>query len=235
MSLKPQGCMSRSRAQQALRQARVRHSDLWLQALGTLAGCTLFLEVALKCVQVRPMASEVNWGLFEGLGWAGGGGVAITLRSPAPPLKCSLPCGVSPEIGVCGPPPARPSCFLLLGHVSTCLAGFAVAQCINQHSSPSLSSTSASGSPSGSGSASHCDSGGTSSSSTPSATQSPSGMGRVTRCGVGVAGGLRGTLRSLRAETADPHPAPPCRRVWGLRRSGFCVRSDAALPTCRLG
>ncbi|XP_044090016.1 protein CLEC16A isoform X5 [Neovison vison] len=54
------------------------------------------------------------------------------------------------------------------------IAGFAVAQCINQHSSPSLSSTSASGSPSGSGSASHCDSGGTSSSSTPSATQSPS-------------------------------------------------------------
>ncbi|XP_059271296.1 protein CLEC16A isoform X3 [Mustela nigripes] len=52
--------------------------------------------------------------------------------------------------------------------------GFAVAQCINQHSSPSLSSASASGSPSGSGSASHCDSGGTSSSSTPSATQSPS-------------------------------------------------------------
>ncbi|XP_047568855.1 protein CLEC16A isoform X4 [Lutra lutra] len=54
------------------------------------------------------------------------------------------------------------------------IAGFAVAQCINQHSSPSLSSASASGSPSGSGSASRCDSGGTSSSSTPSATQSPS-------------------------------------------------------------
>lgn len=54
--------------------------------------------------------------------------------------------------------------------------GFAVAQCINQHSSPSLSSPSpsASGSPSGSGSTSHCDSGGASSSSTPSATQSPS-------------------------------------------------------------
>ncbi|KAK7825841.1 hypothetical protein U0070_008597, partial [Myodes glareolus] len=55
-----------------------------------------------------------------------------------------------------------------------CLAGFAVAQCINQHSSPSLSSPSppsASGSPGGSGSTSHCDSGG--SSSTPSATQSP--------------------------------------------------------------
>lgn len=50
--------------------------------------------------------------------------------------------------------------------------GFAVAQCINQHSSPSLSSPSASGSPSGS--TSHCDSGGASSSSTPSATQSPS-------------------------------------------------------------
>nr|XP_048289160.1 protein CLEC16A [Myodes glareolus] len=52
--------------------------------------------------------------------------------------------------------------------------GFAVAQCINQHSSPSLSSPSppsASGSPGGSGSTSHCDSGG--SSSTPSATQSP--------------------------------------------------------------
>ncbi|XP_047389015.1 protein CLEC16A isoform X4 [Sciurus carolinensis] len=52
--------------------------------------------------------------------------------------------------------------------------GFAVAQCINQHSSPSLSSPSppsASGSPSSSGNTSHCDSGG--SSSTPSATQSP--------------------------------------------------------------
>ncbi|XP_040829266.1 protein CLEC16A isoform X1 [Ochotona curzoniae] len=52
--------------------------------------------------------------------------------------------------------------------------GFAVAQCINQHSSPSLSSPSppsASGSPSGS--TSHCDSGGASSSSTPSAAQSP--------------------------------------------------------------
>ncbi|XP_045640319.1 protein CLEC16A isoform X3 [Ursus americanus] len=54
------------------------------------------------------------------------------------------------------------------------IAGFAVAQCINQHSSPSLSSPSASGSPSGSGSTSHCESAGTSSSSTPSATQSPS-------------------------------------------------------------
>uniref|UniRef100_A0A2K5TX61 C-type lectin domain containing 16A n=1 Tax=Macaca fascicularis TaxID=9541 RepID=A0A2K5TX61_MACFA len=56
------------------------------------------------------------------------------------------------------------------------IAGFAVAQCINQHSSPSLSSQSppsASGSPSGSGSTSHCDSGGTSSSSTPSTAQSP--------------------------------------------------------------
>ncbi|XP_027626866.1 protein CLEC16A isoform X4 [Tupaia chinensis] len=54
--------------------------------------------------------------------------------------------------------------------------GFAVAQCINQHSSPSLSSPSppsASGSPSGRGSTSHCDSGGASSSSTPSAAQSP--------------------------------------------------------------
>uniref|UniRef100_A0A8C2LG96 C-type lectin domain family 16, member A n=1 Tax=Cricetulus griseus TaxID=10029 RepID=A0A8C2LG96_CRIGR len=52
--------------------------------------------------------------------------------------------------------------------------GFAVAQCINQHSSPSLSSPSppsASGSPGGSGSTSHYDSGG--SSSTPSAAQSP--------------------------------------------------------------
>uniref|UniRef100_A0A8C6WBS0 C-type lectin domain family 16, member A n=1 Tax=Nannospalax galili TaxID=1026970 RepID=A0A8C6WBS0_NANGA len=51
--------------------------------------------------------------------------------------------------------------------------GFAVAQCINQHSSPSLSSPSppsASGSPSCSGTTSHCDSG---SSSTPSAAQSP--------------------------------------------------------------
>uniref|UniRef100_A0A8I6A199 C-type lectin domain containing 16A n=1 Tax=Rattus norvegicus TaxID=10116 RepID=A0A8I6A199_RAT len=59
--------------------------------------------------------------------------------------------------------------------------GFAVAQCINQHSSPSLSSPSppfASGSPGGSGSTSHCDSGG--SSSAPSATQSPAGIGRGT-------------------------------------------------------
>nr|KAF6489073.1 C-type lectin domain containing 16A [Molossus molossus] len=54
--------------------------------------------------------------------------------------------------------------------------GFAVAQCINQHSSPSLPSPppSASGSPSGSGSTSHCDSGGASSSSTSSVAQSPS-------------------------------------------------------------
>lgn len=53
---------------------------------------------------------------------------------------------------------------------------FAVAQCINQHSSPSLSSPSpsASGSPSGSASSSHCDSGAASSSSTPSVAQSPS-------------------------------------------------------------
>ncbi|XP_023385386.1 protein CLEC16A isoform X3 [Pteropus vampyrus] len=56
--------------------------------------------------------------------------------------------------------------------------GFAVAQCINQHSSPSLSSPSpsASGSPSGSGNTSHCDSGGASSSSTPSVAQSPTGV-----------------------------------------------------------
>ncbi|XP_073070857.1 protein CLEC16A isoform X4 [Manis javanica] len=54
--------------------------------------------------------------------------------------------------------------------------GFAVAQCINQHSSSSLSSPSpsTSGSPGGSGSTSRGDSGGASSSSTPSATQSPS-------------------------------------------------------------
>ncbi|XP_054945715.1 protein CLEC16A-like [Physeter macrocephalus] len=53
--------------------------------------------------------------------------------------------------------------------------GFAVAQCMNQHSSSSLSSPSpsASGSPSVSGSASHCDSGGARSSSSPSAAQSP--------------------------------------------------------------
>uniref|UniRef100_A0A8C8YLJ2 C-type lectin domain containing 16A n=1 Tax=Prolemur simus TaxID=1328070 RepID=A0A8C8YLJ2_PROSS len=54
--------------------------------------------------------------------------------------------------------------------------GFAVAQCINQHSPPTLSSQSppsASGSPSDSGSTSHCDSGGASSSSTPSVAQSP--------------------------------------------------------------
>nr|XP_012640289.1 protein CLEC16A isoform X3 [Microcebus murinus] len=54
--------------------------------------------------------------------------------------------------------------------------GFAVAQCINQHSSPTLSSQSppsASGSPSDSGSTSRCDSGAASSTSTPSAAQSP--------------------------------------------------------------
>ncbi|XP_012587406.1 PREDICTED: protein CLEC16A isoform X2 [Condylura cristata] len=51
--------------------------------------------------------------------------------------------------------------------------GFAVAQCINQHSSPSPPS--ASGSPSGSGNTSHCDSG-ASSLSTPSASQSPTGV-----------------------------------------------------------
>lgn len=69
--------------------------------------------------------------------------------------------------------------------VTPCLAGFAVAQCINQHSSPSVSSPSpsASGSPSGSGSSSHCDSGGASSSSTPSVAQSPSGIGHVIQCG----------------------------------------------------
>ncbi|KAM6156273.1 protein CLEC16A isoform 2-T2 [Rhynchocyon petersi] len=53
--------------------------------------------------------------------------------------------------------------------------GFAVAQCINQHSSPPLASPSppsTSGSPSGS--TSHCDSAGPSLSSTPSAAQSPS-------------------------------------------------------------
>ncbi|XP_057343568.1 protein CLEC16A isoform X3 [Manis pentadactyla] len=54
--------------------------------------------------------------------------------------------------------------------------GFAVAQCINQHSLSSLSSPSpsTSGSPGGSGSTSRGDSGGASSSSTPSAAQSPS-------------------------------------------------------------
>nr|XP_008541667.1 PREDICTED: protein CLEC16A-like isoform X2 [Equus przewalskii] len=74
--------------------------------------------------------------------------------------------------------------------------GFAVAQCINQHSSPSLSSPSpsASGSPSGSGSTSHCDSGGASSSSTPSATQSPS-----VRCG------RKGRRRVLSLSEADSH------------------------------
>ncbi|XP_007937922.1 protein CLEC16A [Orycteropus afer afer] len=55
--------------------------------------------------------------------------------------------------------------------------GFAVAQCINQHSSPPLSSPSppsTSGTPSGSGTTSHCDSAGVSLSSTPSVAQSPS-------------------------------------------------------------
>lgn len=79
-------------------------------------------------------------------------------------------------------PSAKPASTLLINLVAyCCLAGFAVAQCINQHSSPSLSSPSppsASGSPGGSGSTSHCDSGG--SSSTPSATQSPAGIGRGT-------------------------------------------------------
>ncbi|XP_076997917.1 protein CLEC16A isoform X3 [Tamandua tetradactyla] len=47
--------------------------------------------------------------------------------------------------------------------------GFAVAQCLNQHSSPPLSSPSP---PSASGSTGHCDSGGASSASTPSTAQS---------------------------------------------------------------
>ncbi|XP_075420406.1 protein CLEC16A isoform X5 [Tenrec ecaudatus] len=57
------------------------------------------------------------------------------------------------------------------------IAGFAVAQCINQHSSPPLSSPSppaTSGSPSGS--TSHCDSASGSLSSTPSTAQSPPGV-----------------------------------------------------------
>ncbi|XP_066130969.1 protein CLEC16A isoform X9 [Saccopteryx bilineata] len=74
--------------------------------------------------------------------------------------------------------------------------GFAVAQCINQHSSPSLSSPSppASGSPSGSGSTSHCDSGGASSSSTPSVAQSPS-----------VRSGRKGRRRVFSLSEADSH------------------------------
>ncbi|XP_030878933.1 protein CLEC16A-like isoform X3 [Leptonychotes weddellii] len=73
--------------------------------------------------------------------------------------------------------------------------GFAVAQCINQHSLPSLSSPSAGGgSPSGSASTSHCDSGGTSSSSTPSATQSPS-----------VRNGRKGRRRVFSLSEADSH------------------------------
>ncbi|XP_076793544.1 protein CLEC16A isoform X5 [Arvicanthis niloticus] len=73
--------------------------------------------------------------------------------------------------------------------------GFAVAQCINQHSSPSLSSPSppfASGSPGGSGSTSHCDSGG--SSSVPSATQSPA-----------VRSGRKGRRRVFSLSEADSH------------------------------
>uniref|UniRef100_A0A8C5YWG3 CLEC16A/TT9 C-terminal domain-containing protein n=1 Tax=Marmota marmota marmota TaxID=9994 RepID=A0A8C5YWG3_MARMA len=73
--------------------------------------------------------------------------------------------------------------------------GFAVAQCINQHSSPSLSSPSppsASGSPSGSGNTSHCDSGG--SSSTPSAAQSPA-----------VRSGRKGRRRVFSLSEADSH------------------------------
>ncbi|XP_049624506.1 protein CLEC16A [Suncus etruscus] len=57
--------------------------------------------------------------------------------------------------------------------------GFAVAQCMNQHSSSSLSSVSppsASSSSNNSGATSHCDSGGASATSTPSVTQSPSGV-----------------------------------------------------------
>ncbi|XP_069426064.1 protein CLEC16A isoform X16 [Ovis canadensis] len=76
------------------------------------------------------------------------------------------------------------------------IAGFAVAQCINQHSSSSLSSPSpsASGSPSGSGSASHCGSGGASSSSTPSAAQSPA-----------VRSGRKGRRRVFSLSEADSH------------------------------
>uniref|UniRef100_A0A8C6RT56 C-type lectin domain family 16, member A n=1 Tax=Nannospalax galili TaxID=1026970 RepID=A0A8C6RT56_NANGA len=72
--------------------------------------------------------------------------------------------------------------------------GFAVAQCINQHSSPSLSSPSppsASGSPSCSGTTSHCDSG---SSSTPSAAQSPA-----------VKSGRKGRRRVFSLSEADSH------------------------------
>lgn len=96
---------------------------------------------------------------FWALGW---GPVALTSKTSR------WPSGFLPLDGVC------------------CLAGFAVAQCINQHSSPSLSSPSppsASGSPSGSGNTSHCDSGG--SSSTPSAAQSPAGIDYVTQRGRG--------------------------------------------------
>ncbi|XP_037363495.1 protein CLEC16A isoform X2 [Talpa occidentalis] len=71
--------------------------------------------------------------------------------------------------------------------------GFAVAQCINQHSSPSVSSPSASGSPSGSGNTSHCDSG-ASSVSTPSVSQSPT-----------VRSGRKGRRRVFSLSEADRH------------------------------
>ncbi|XP_023363332.1 protein CLEC16A isoform X4 [Otolemur garnettii] len=75
--------------------------------------------------------------------------------------------------------------------------GFAVAQCINQHSSPTMTSQSppsASGSPSGSGSTSHCDSGGASSSSTSSTAQSPA-----------VRSGRKGRRRVFSLSEADSH------------------------------
>lgn len=95
-----------------------------------------------------------------------------------------------------------PSLFQLMV-LLCCLAGFAVAQCINQHSSPSLSSPSppfASGSPGGSGSTSHCDSGG--SSSAPSATQSPAGIGHETWGDFGRPFGTLGPL--VLTMTSDP-------------------------------
>ena len=148
-----------------------------------MAVCTLFHEITSKCVRpVQCPASSANsreqtqtvkelalgqLALLFGRG----------LRPPTRGLTHILWGGGT----LCPGRPAAP-----LGHsFPPCLAGFAVAQCINQHSSSSLSSPSpsASGSPSGSGSTSHCDSGGASSSSTPSAAQSPAGIGRGTRCG----------------------------------------------------
>lgn len=188
------------------------------RSLGSMAVCTLTHETASKYVQAHPVPGEFSqlWGADPDREGAGFGSVSPPLRDGGLPPARDL----TQSPGRRHPLPGQLAA--LLGHsFPPCFAGFAVAQCINQHSSSSLSSPSpsASGSPGGSGSTSHCDSGGASSSSTPSAAQSPTGIGRGTRCG---GGRLEETLR--------PHPlrflAAPRRRVWGLCHPGFRLHSS---------